>query len=120
MVDAHGKPLFDSSMKYALHFEKDQIPPVRAFWSLTMYNDKQFFTDNPIDRYAIGDRDDLKFNDDGSLDPYIQRDAPSPNKENNWLPAPKEGGFSLTLRLYWPKASVLDGTWSPPPVKPLE
>lgn len=117
MVDAHGKPLFDSSMKYVLHFEKKQVPPVRAFWSLTMYNDKQFFTDNRIGRYAIGDRDDLKFNADGSLDLYIQRNSPGADKEGNWLPAPKDGGFSLTMRLYWPKELVLDGTWSPPAVE---
>ncbi len=120
MVDAHGKPLFQSSEKYVLHLEKDQIPPVRAFWSLTMYNDKQFFADNPINRYAIGDRDDLKFNANGSLDLYIQRESPGADKESNWLPAPKEGGFSLTLRLYWPKSNVLDGTWQPPAVKRAE
>jgi hypothetical protein len=117
MVDAYGKPLFDSGMKYVLHFEKEQIPPVRAFWSLTMYNDRQFFADNPINRYAIGDRDDLKFNTDGSLDLYIQRDSPGADKESNWLPAPKEGGLSMTLRLYWPKPLVLDGRWQPPAVK---
>jgi hypothetical protein len=66
------------------------------------------------DRYAIGDRDDLKFNADGSLDLPVQRDSPGADKEANWLPALKEGGFSLTMRLYWPKPGVLDGTWSPP------
>jgi hypothetical protein len=117
LVDAHGKPLFDSGMKYVLHFEKEQIPPVRAFWSLTLYNDKQFFADNPINRYAIGDRDNLKFNADGSLNLYIQCDTPGADKEDNWLPAPKEGGFSLTLRLYWPQPTVLDGSWQPPGVQ---
>ncbi len=116
-VDAHGKPLFDSNLKYVLHFDKDQIPPVRAFWPLTMYNDKQFFAANPIDRYAIGDRDKLKFNADGSLDLYIQRDSPGTDKEDNWLPTPKSGGFNVTLRLYWPEDTVLDGTWQPPEVK---
>ena len=120
MFDARGMPLFDSGVKYALHFEKEQIPPVRAFWSVTMYNDKQFFADNPIGRYAIGDRDDLRFNADGSLDLYIQRNSPGADKERNWLPAPKEGDFSLTMRLYWPKAAALDGTWSPPQVKRVE
>ena len=75
-----------------LHFDKDQIPPVRAFWSLTMYNERQFFAANPIDRYAIGDRDKLEFNADGSLDLYIQRDSPGRTRRVNWLPAPAAGG----------------------------
>lgn len=111
-VDADGKP-FDSGKKYVVRFTKDELPPVRAFWSLTMYNDKQAFPDNPIDRYAIGDRDKLKFDDDGSLTIYIQRESPGKDKESNWLPAPKSGGFSMNLRLYWPKPEALDGTWKP-------
>lgn len=118
-TDADGMP-FDSGKKYELHFAKDQIPPVRAFWSLTMYDDKQFFTDNPINRFAIGDRDDLKFNDDGSLTLYIQRDSPGKAKESNWLPAPKSGGFSMNLRLYWPKTEALEGTWKPAAVKRID
>lgn len=120
MIDAQGKPLFDSGKKYVLHLEKDQIPPVRAFWSLTMYDDRQFFADNPIDRYAIGDRDSLRFNPDGSLDLYIQRESPGEEKESNWLPTPKSGGFSLTMRLYWPKSEVLDGSWIPPKVQAVD
>jgi len=118
-TDEDGNP-FISSEKYILHFKKDEIPRVRAFWSLTMYNDKNFFTDNPIDRYAIGDRDELKFNDDGSLTLYIQRESPGKDKEGNWLPAPKSGGFSMSLRLYWPKPEALDGTWKPPAVRRIE
>ncbi len=118
-VDAKGKP-FDSGRKYVLHFTKDEIPPVRAFWSLTMYNDKQAFADNPINRYAIGDRDKLKFDDDGSLTLYIQRESPGKDKESNWLPAPKSGGFSMNLRLYWPKPAALDGTWKPSEVLPSD
>lgn len=118
-TDADGKPL-TSSRKYVLHFEKDEIPPVRAFWSLTMYNDKQFFAENPIDRYAIGDRDELKFNVDGSLTLYIQRESPGKDKESNWLPTPKSGEFSMNLRLYWPKTEALDGTWKPPAVQRAE
>jgi len=117
-ADAAGKP-FDSSKKYVMHFSKEQIPPVRAFWSLTMYDDRQAFADNPINRYAIGDRDQLKFDADGSLTLYIQRESPGADKESNWLPAPKSGGFSMNMRLYWPKPEVLDGTWKPPPVKEL-
>ena len=111
-----GKP-FDSDAKYVLHFPKDKIPPVRAFWSLTMYNDKQLFTDNPLNRYAIGDRDKLKFDNEGSVTLYVQRDSPGKDKESNWLPAPKNGNFTMNLRLYWPKPAALDGTWKPPAVK---
>ena len=114
-IDAEGKP-FSSDSRYLLHFNKDQIPPVRAFWSLTMYNEKQLLAANPIDRFAIGDRDKLAFNPDGSLDLYIQRESPGKDKESNWLPAPASGSFTMNMRLYWPKAEVLDGTWSPPGV----
>ncbi len=118
LTDADGKP-FDSGARYAMHFRNGQIPPARAFWSLTIYNDKQLFADNPLGRHAIGDRDPLKHNADGSLDLYIQRDSPGADKESNWLPAPKSGGFSMNLRLYWPKPAALDGSWAPPPVKRL-
>jgi hypothetical protein len=116
LTDAGGKP-FISDNRYLLHFDKDQLPPVRAFWSLTMYNEKRIFAANPIDRYAIGDRDKLAFNPDGSLDLYIQREPPGRDKEPNWLPAPAKGPFTMNLRLYWPKPEVLDGSWSPPGVK---
>lgn len=108
---------YDSGQKYVLHFSKDKIPPARAFWSVTMYNEQQFFAENPINRYAIGDRDSLKFNKDGSLDLYIQRESPGKEREANWLPAPKSGKFTVTMRLYWPKAEALDGTWTPPTLK---
>ena len=116
LAQADGTP-FDSGKRYVLHFDRAQIPPARAFWSLTMYNVQQFFADNPIDRYAIGDRDKLLFNADGSLDLYIQRESPGSGRESNWLPAPASGSFSLTLRVYWPKAEVLDGTWTPPALR---
>ena len=115
-ADVDGKPL-NSDNRYALHFNKDQVPPVHAFWSLTMYNEKQLFAANPIDRYAIGDRDKLAFNPDGSLDLYIQCESPGQDKESNWLPAPATGTFTMNLRLYWPKPEVLDGSWVPPGVK---
>ncbi|QGN00060.1 DUF1254 domain-containing protein [Methylocystis parvus] len=115
-ADANGQP-FSSDRRYVLHFAKDQIPPVRGFWSLTMYDERQLFTANAIDRYAIGDRDKLAFNADGSLDLYIQRESPGKEKESNWLPAPESGSFTMNLRLYWPKAEVLNGSWAPPPVK---
>lgn len=114
-VDAASKPLSGQN-RYVMHFAKDQIPPVNAFWSVTMYNNQQFFVENPLNRYAIGDRDRLIFNPDGSLDIYIQQESPGKDKEANWLPAPKDS-FNLIMRLYWPKKPVLDGTWTPPPVK---
>lgn len=114
--DAHGKPL-DGSKRYVLTFPPNGTPPCDAFWSLTMYNDKQGFAANEIRRFAIGDRNPLKFNDDGSLDLYIQRDRPADEKVENWLPAPQSGSFSMNMRLYWPKAAAATGRWSPPPVK---
>jgi hypothetical protein len=112
-VDSDGEPL-SGEHTYRIRFEPGQWPPVNAFWSLTMYNDRQFFVDNPIDRYAIGDRDDIQPNTDGSLDLLIQHDPPP--SETNWLPAP-EGNFNLMLRMYWPKRQALDGTWKPPAVE---
>ncbi len=114
-VDGNGDPL-DGGYKYVLHFDKGQTPPANAFWSLTMYNSKQAFVANPINRYAIGDRDKLKFNGDGSLDIYIQRESPGKAKESNWLPA-DAGAFNVMMRVYWPKEAMLNGTWTPPPIK---
>jgi hypothetical protein len=106
--DAEGSPV-TAENKYVLHFAKSELPPADAFWSLTMYDAEGFQVANPIDRFAIGDRDALKFNADGSLDLYIQTENPGPDKESNWLPAPKTGQLGLTLRLYAPKAEALDG-----------
>jgi hypothetical protein len=114
--DIDGRPL-GSGERYVIHFEPRQLPPVRAFWSLSLYNDRQLFADNVIDRYAIGDRDHLTFNRDGSLDILVQRPSPGDQWLSNWLPAPASGGFSLTLRLYWPKPDALDRRWAPPPIK---
>ncbi|HMF13491.1 MAG TPA: DUF1254 domain-containing protein, partial [Gemmataceae bacterium] len=114
-ADAEGKPLTGAN-RYVIRFTKGQLPPVGAFWSVTMYNSKQFFVENPINRYAIGDRDKLKFDDDGSLPLYVQNESPGKDKESNWLPAPQDD-FNLIMRLYWPKKAVLDGTWKPPSVE---
>jgi hypothetical protein len=114
--DADGKPVMAEN-KYVMHFTKDELPPVGAFWSLTMYDAEGFQVANPVNRFAIGDRDALKFNNDGSLDLYIQNENPGPDKESNWLPAPKSGKLGLTLRLYAPKPQVADGRWNPPPIK---
>jgi len=113
---------FSSANKYVIHFNEDEIPPVNGFWSLSMYNDKILFAANPIDRYCLGSLSDptLIKNPDGSIDLYIQRDSPDSAKMPNWLPAPATGGFSLTLRLYWPQQQVVDKTWVPPAVQPVE
>jgi hypothetical protein len=113
--DADGKPLTGTN-RYVLHFAKDEIPPAGAFWSVTLYDKDGFPTANDLKRNAIGDRDSLKPNPDGSLDLYIQHASPGAEKESNWLPAPA-GYFNLTMRLYAPKGQVLDGRWAPPPVK---
>ncbi len=86
---------------------------------MTMYDERQLFTDNPIRRYAIGDRDPLRFNADGSLDLFIQRQSPGKERESNWLPAPKAGPFSMNMRLYWPRPAALRGAWTPPPVRKI-
>lgn len=114
-TDADGKALTGSN-EYEIHFAKGQLPPVGAFWSITMYNSSQFFVKNPINRFAIGDRDNLKFNPDGSLTIYVQNESPGKDRESNWLPAP-EDAFSLFMRLYWPKKEVLDSKWVPPTIK---
>ena len=111
-----------SDKKYVLHFDKDVIPPVNGFWSLSMYNDKILFAANPINRYNLGSMSNppLTTNADGSIDIYIQRDSPDPAGTPNWLPAPASGNFSLTLRLYWPKESVVDKSWAPPAIQQVE
>ncbi|WP_433562380.1 DUF1254 domain-containing protein [Nocardia sp. CA-151230] len=100
---------------YVLHFAADQIPPVKGFWSLTMYNQRGYFVDNPLNRYAVrGER--LTKGSDGSVDIYVQRENPGPEKESNWLPAPESGDFNLMLRTYWPDQKIVDGSWNPPAV----
>ena len=113
--DADGKPLTGTN-NYVLHFAKNDIPPAKAFWSVTLYDKDGFPSANSLNRNAIGNRDALKFNADGSLDLYIQHESPGAGKESNWLPAPT-ADFNLTMRVYSPKAEVLDGRWVPPPVK---
>lgn len=113
--DATGETL-DADKNYVLHLSADQIPPVNAFWSLTAYNQDFYLPENPIDRFSIGSRDDLVFNDDGSLDIYIQRDAPEGVPQANWLPAPARGTIALNMRLYWPKERALSGGWTLPGV----
>ena len=112
-VDATGAPL-TGARRYALHFDRAQLPPARAFWSLTLYAPDHFLVPNPIDRYTLRDAN-LKRNADGSIDVAIQHDAPS-GDQTNWLPAPA-GPFVVTLRMYWPLPAGLDGTYGVPPIR---
>jgi hypothetical protein len=103
--------------RYVLHFKADQLPPVKAFWSLSIYKlPEQLFIENPIKRYTIGDRTPgLEYGPDGSLTVYLQHESRGAEKDANWLPAP-DGPFCLTMRIYWPEQAALDGDWTPPPV----
>jgi hypothetical protein len=114
LADSEGKPL-DGSSAYTLHFDQGQIPPVQAFWSITLYDNDGFQVANPINRFAVSSWMPFKFNADGSLDLYFQNQSPGADKEANWLPAPK-GPYNLTMRLYAPKSDALTGKWNPPPV----
>jgi hypothetical protein len=115
-TDSQGNPLNGNS-SYLIHFEPGQTPPVNAFWSITMLNDKGLFVDNPINRYSIGKyTDGFKNNTDGSLDIFIQNKNPGPDKESNWLPS-AEGAFSMTFRMYLPQPQALNGTWQLPLVE---
>lgn len=116
-TNAEGK-VYNGANKYVLHFENGQLPPVNGFWSLTMYNAQMFFVDNPLNRYTLSERNTFNKNSDGSIDLYLQNENPGPDKEANWLPAPKDD-FVLMFRLYWPKEespSIINGTWNPPKV----
>jgi hypothetical protein len=113
-VDGGGQRL-SGKHRYVIHFAPGATPPVKAFWSVTMYDEAMLLVENPIHRYAVHSADPLTFNADGSLDLLIQRDAPAGAAKNNWLPAPK-GDFNLMLRMYWPSKPVLTGVWAPPAV----
>jgi hypothetical protein len=116
-VDAEGKPLNGAS-RYRLHFDPGLTPPVKAFWSITLYDPQSFFVANPLNRYALSSWMPLKRNADGSLDLYIQHASPGQDLEVNWLPA-AAGDFNITLRMYWPtdrRPSIIDGSWKPPAV----
>ncbi|HWO13856.1 MAG TPA: DUF1254 domain-containing protein [Polyangiaceae bacterium] len=113
--DSAGAPL-RSARPYTLTFRQGQLPPVRAFWSLTLYDDRQKLVANANGRHALGSGDDLLLSADGSLTLYLQRERPGDERERNWLPTPEAGDFSLSLRLYWPGRAVVDRAWNPPPV----
>ncbi|MFS8063696.1 MAG: DUF1214 domain-containing protein, partial [Luteimonas sp.] len=124
-ADAKGQTLDGSKHNYNLTFPAGSLPPINAFWSVTMYYGvSQLLVENPINRYLINSTmlPEMKKNVDGSLTLYIQKDSPGKDKESNWLPAPN-GPIYLALRMYWPKTeapSILpagSGTWKPPGIQ---
>ncbi|MGB6349360.1 MAG: DUF1254 domain-containing protein, partial [Pseudolabrys sp.] len=114
LADDTGKPL-DGANKYAIRFAKDEIPPVDAFWSITLYDTEGFQVANPLNRFAVSSWMPFKRDADGSLTLYFQNESPGSDRESNWLPAPK-GPFNLTMRLYAPRSEALTGVWNPPSV----
>jgi hypothetical protein len=117
LTDADQQPLDASANRYSVTFEKGTLPPVKAFWSLTIYDGKtQLFIDNPLDRYLLNSTmmEQYRMGKDGSLTLYIQKDSPGQGKDGNWLPAP-DGPFYMVMRLYGPEAEALEGSWTPPP-----
>lgn len=118
LADSTGQPL-DGTNQYRLHFAKGDIPPVDAFWSVTLYDPQGYQVSNPLDRFAVSSWMPFQYNPDGSLDLVIQNEKPTNSTmEANWLPAPK-GPFNLTMRLYAPKSEVLTGQWNPPAVEKI-
>jgi hypothetical protein len=110
---------YEGGHSYTLRFAKGELPPVKGFWSLTMYDEQMFFVANPINRYSLSLRANPKFDEDGSLMIHIQNESPGTERQANWLPSPK-GKFHLMLRLYWPdenEPSILDGSWVIPKVE---
>jgi hypothetical protein len=121
-VDASGEKLDATKNRYTLRFAPGQLPPVNAFWSLTMYDvPTSLLVTNPLNRYLLNAPmlPQFKRDADGGLTLFIQNESPGKDKEANWLPAPK-GTFWMAMRLYWPKEEALDGTWTAPPLKRAE
>ena len=120
-VDADGKKL-DGANRYSVRFAPGQLPPVNAFWSLTMYEmPSSLLSANPLNRYLLNSPmlPQFKRDADGGLTLLIQNESPGKDKEANWLPAPK-GPFAMAMRLYWPKAEALEGKWTAPPLKRMQ
>lgn len=117
-TDSSGAPLDAKSGRYTLHFDKDKLPPAKAFWSITMYDQPgQLLVANPIDRYLINSPmlPDLKRDADGGITLYLQKDSPGAGLETNWLPAP-DGHFFVVLRIYLPEPQAISGEWKQPPL----
>lgn len=118
LFDSTKQPL-DGAEKYVIHFNKSDLPPVNAFWSITLYDSEGFQVSNVLNRFAVSSWMPFKYNADGSLDLYFQNENPGKDLEGNWLPTPK-GPFNLTMRLYAPKPDALTGKWAPPPITKVE
>ena len=121
-VDANGEPLDASKHRYALRFAPDQLPPVNAFWSLTLYElPARLLVANPINRYLINSSmlPNLKRDTDSGLTVHVQHESPGKERESNWLPAPN-GPFAIALRLYWPRPDALEGKWTKPPLRRID
>jgi hypothetical protein len=118
--DGQGQQL-DGKNNYTVTFPKGQEPPVKGFWSVTLYNEQHFFHANALNRFSLGTKSKsfMKNNADGSLTLYFGAKSPGKDKETNWVPAP-EGPFSLYIRCYWPEQAVLNGTWKPPQVEKVK
>ncbi len=115
--DSNGDNYDGSKYNYVMRFEKGQLPPAEAFWSVTLYDKDFFFVPNSINRYSLAERDSLLTSPDGSIELFIQAESPGTEKERNWLPSPK-GKFCLVMRMYQPREtspSILNGSWTPPP-----
>jgi hypothetical protein len=117
--DSQGKQLNGQNL-YSITFPKGQVPPVKGFWSVTLYNEYHFFNANALKRYSLGTKNkSLKYNEDGSLTLYAGAKSPGADKESNWLPAPN-GTFSLYMRAYWADKAIIDGTWTPPAIEKVK
>jgi hypothetical protein len=113
-----GQPL-SGAHRYVLRFPKGESPPVKGFWSVTMYDRRQRFVPNAIGRYSLNTRDRLRLDRDGGLSLIIQQSTPAPEQQSNWLPAPPDA-FSLIMRLYWPKTEALEARWKMPRIEMLQ
>jgi hypothetical protein len=119
-LDARGRRL-DGGRRYTITFTRAALPPVKGFWSLTLYNKYHLFAPNELTRFSLGTRDKyLVYGADGSLTVYLQPERPSGDRRSNWLPTPPNGEFSLLLRAYWPEPAMVSGQWSPPPVRRVD
>jgi hypothetical protein len=118
-LDGDGQQL-NGNHAYTVTFAAGQLPPVKGFWSLTLYNQHHFFSPNEIKRYSVGTKNKTLIKGaDGSLTIYVQSNPPEGDKKANWLPAPKEN-FDLYVRSYWPEETILNGTWTPPVVTKMK
>lgn len=121
-IDSDGAALNGKINNYTIYMSPDQMPPVNAFWSFTMYEmPASLLVDNSINRYLINSPmlPNMKKDPNGGVTIYIQHESPGKDKESNWLPAP-DGPFAMALRLYWPKEAALDGDWKQPPLKTIK